>query len=93
MNILKPQKILFNNLRKIENLIEEINICKEIDNVSVENYKEYNANFSMASIENILFTNSSLRNSTFQENKFMHIIVEFVQNMKNIVVDFVQYTT
>ena len=31
MDILKPQKVLFENTRKIENLLDEINIDDEIE--------------------------------------------------------------
>ena len=40
MNIVRPQKILFNNLRKIENLVDEINAKEELDNICIENYIE-----------------------------------------------------
>ncbi len=38
MNILKPQKILFEKLRNIENLLEEIKDIQEIENISLEDY-------------------------------------------------------
>ena len=37
MSILRPQKILFNNLKKIENFVDEIRDNEELDNVYIEN--------------------------------------------------------
>ena len=42
MNILKPQKILFNNLTKIDDFVEEIEKDDEIENISIEDYKKEN---------------------------------------------------
>ena len=38
MNILKPQKMLFDNLRNIEDLQNELVENDEIDNVEVKDY-------------------------------------------------------
>ena len=40
MSILRPQKILFSNLRKIDNLLDELSKSKELDNISIENYRD-----------------------------------------------------
>ena len=42
MSILKPQKMLFGNFKKIDNLLEEFNEDDEIENVIIENCKKEN---------------------------------------------------
>ena len=38
MNILKPRKILVDNLINIENLLDEIKETEELENINIENY-------------------------------------------------------
>ena len=42
MNILKPRKILADNLINIENLLDEIKETEKLENINLENYKESN---------------------------------------------------
>ena len=51
MNILKPQKILFEKLKNIQNLMEEIRYTEEIENIKLENYREENIEINDISIE------------------------------------------
>ena len=39
MNILKPRKILVDNLITIENLLDEIKGTEKLENINLENYK------------------------------------------------------
>ena len=51
MNILKPRKILVDNLINIENLLDEITETKELENINLENYKESNIKINDITIE------------------------------------------
>ena len=42
MNILKPQKILFGNLKKINDLLEEVKEKEELENIELNEYKAEN---------------------------------------------------
>ena len=46
MSILRPQKILFKELRKVENILEEIKVNEELENIILENYKTENIEFN-----------------------------------------------
>lgn len=73
MNILRPQKILFNNLKRIENLNEEINIYKEIKNIYIENYREDNVDFTDVRIEKAIMNNVEIINGKLENNTFIDI--------------------
>ena len=67
MSIVKPQKILFNESKKIENIIEEIETNDEIVNVILENRKEENIEFTDVSIEKSIFSNTEITNSNLEK--------------------------
>ena len=62
MNILKPQKILFKNLKNIENLINEFENTGELTNIITENYKKENIEFTDIKIEKSILNNIRLSN-------------------------------
>ena len=42
MKILKPQKISYDKLKKVENLLKELEENEKINNINLENYKQKN---------------------------------------------------
>ena len=75
MSILRPQKILFSNLRKIDNLLDELSKSRELDNIAIANYKDENIEFTdlkvdKAIINNVEITNGNLSNNTFIDIEF-----------------------
>ena len=57
MSILKPQKILFKELRKVDNLLEEHEERDEIENITIDNYKK----------EKIEITNFTIRKAVINK--------------------------
>ena len=53
MNILKPRKILADNLINIENLLDEIKETEKLENINLENYKESNIKINDITFEKI----------------------------------------
>lgn len=75
MNILKPQKVFFNNLEKVENLLDEIEKSndsiknKTIIDTDFEDIKIYDTEF-----ETIEFSNTNILNSKIEKNTFTDVI-------------------
>ena len=73
MNILKPQKILFEKLKNIQNLMEEIRYTEEIENIKLENYREENIEINDISIEKSMINNTNIINSNLEKNTFVDV--------------------
>ena len=73
MSILKPQKILLENLNKIENLIEEIQKDDEIENIIIEDYKQEKIELTDITIKRAIINNTEIINSNLEKNTFIDI--------------------
>jgi len=73
MNILKPQKKLINNLRKIEELLDELEIYDEIKNILIENYKKENITIRDITIKEAIINNTEIMSSTLEKNTFIDV--------------------
>lgn len=62
MNILKPQKILFGNLNKIGDLLEEVKENDEIENIELNEYKVENIEFNDITIEKSIINYTDILN-------------------------------
>lgn len=67
MNILKPQRILFDKLTRIENLLDEMKENEKIDNIYLEDYKEENIEFNDITIEKSIIDNTDIINSNLEK--------------------------
>ena len=65
MNILKPQKMLFDNLRTIENLQSELMENDELENVKIKDYSTSNLEVFDVTSNKAIFNNVSIINSRF----------------------------
>ena len=70
MKILKPQKILFEKLEKIENLLEEVGKRDSINNINLENYKEEHIEINDITIEKSIIKNTDIINSNCAPSKW-----------------------
>ena len=57
MNILKPQKMLFDNLRTIENLQSELMENDELENVKIKDYSNSNLEVFDVTCNKAIFNN------------------------------------
>ena len=73
MNILKPQKMLFSNLRKINDLVEEIKNDEKLENINIENYKKENIELTDITIEKAIINNVEFISSNLERNTFIDI--------------------
>ena len=73
MNILKPQKMLFDNLRNIEDLQNELVENDEIDNVEVKDYLTNNLEAFDITFDKAILNNVSIINSKFEKTSFTDI--------------------
>lgn len=73
MNILKPQKILFEDTRKIEDLLDEINNDNEIENISIESYNKERIEIIDVTIRRSIINNISLICGNLEKNTFIDI--------------------
>lgn len=73
MSILKPQKMLFNNLRQIYNLLDEVKEIDELDNITIENYRETNIEFASITIKRAIINNTEILSSNLEKNTFIDI--------------------
>ncbi len=73
MQILKPQKIFFDKLSKIESLINEINVNDKINNIILEEYKEESIEINDITIEKSVISNTNIINSNLSKNTFVDI--------------------
>ena len=73
MNILKPQKIFINKIRKIENFIEEIKINDCLESVYIEDYMNENIELSNIKIGKAILNNVEVINGNLQDNTFIDI--------------------
>ena len=80
MNILKPQKIVYEELKIIENFQEEIKEKDEFENIIIQNYKEQNINiYPVYNYQNLL----NIEFSGIFEIKMIHIInIIYILNKK-----------
>lgn len=67
------RKTLTNNLRKIENLIDEIYKNNEIDNVFIENYSDENTEFRDIRIQKAIVSNTEIIRGRLENNSFIDI--------------------
>ena len=63
MNILKPQKMLFDNLRTIENLQSELMENDELENVKIKDYSTSNLEVFDVTCNKAIFNNCLLYTS------------------------------
>lgn len=73
MNILKPQKMLFDNLRTIENLQSELIENDELENVKVKDYSNSNLEVFDFTCNKAIFNNVSIINSRFEKTSFTDV--------------------
>ena len=73
MNILKPQKIVYEELKIIENFQEEIKEKDEFENIIIQNYKEKNIRLNDITIKKSIINNVELTNSKLEKNTFIDI--------------------
>ena len=66
MNILKPQKMLFDNLRTIENLQSELIENDELENVKVKDYSNSNLEVLDVTCNKAIFNNVSIMPAIFK---------------------------
>ena len=66
MDIIKPQKKSFGDLRKIDNLQEEIIENEEIENVAIENYNQ-SSNFNDITIKKAIIKNTEIINCNLEK--------------------------
>lgn len=69
MNILKPQKILFDKMIKIEDLLGSIKE-NEINNIILDNYKKENIKTNDITIERAILNNFSNREHLILTSQF-----------------------
>lgn len=73
MKILRPQKILFNNLKKINNLLDEIKNSHELNNIIIEDYKERDIEITDIEVEKAILNNTEIINGNLQNNTFIDV--------------------
>ena len=73
MNILKPQKILFGNLKKINDLLEEVKEKDELENIELNEYKAENIECNDITIEKSIINNTNILSSNLEKNSFTDI--------------------
>ncbi len=73
MNILKPQKILFGNLKKINDLLEEVKEKEELENIELNEYKAENIECNDITIEKSIINNTNILSSNLEKNSFTDI--------------------
>ena len=73
MNILKPQKMLFDNLRTIENLQSELMENDELENVKIKDYSTSNLEVFDVTCNKAIFNNVSIINSRFEKTSFTDV--------------------
>ena len=73
MNILKPQKMLFDNLRTIENLQSELIENDELENVKIKDYSTSNLEVFDATCNKAIFNNVSIINSRLEKTSFTDV--------------------
>ena len=73
MNILKPQKMLFDNLRTIENLQSELMENDELENVKIKDYSTSNLEVFDVTSNKAIFNNVSIINSRFEKTSFTDV--------------------
>ena len=73
MNILKPQKKIFEKLNYIENILEETKNNDEFQNIEVNNYKKENIEFFDITIEKSKFNNTDIIDSSLEKNTFIDV--------------------
>ena len=66
MNILKPQKMLFDNLRTIENLQSELMENDELENVKIKDYSTSNLEVFDVTCNKSVVNNTSIINGRFK---------------------------
>ena len=80
MKILKPQKILFEKLEKIENLLEEVGKRDSINNINLENYKEEHIEINDITIEKSIIKNTDIINSNLVDGVILLRVSEDDKN-------------
>ena len=73
MNILKPQKMLFDNLRTIEDLQKELIENDELENVKVKDYSNSNLEVFDFTCNKEIFNNVSIINSRLEKTSFTDV--------------------
>ena len=75
MNILKPQKMLLNNLRKINNLLEEFNEndIDTLENIIIKDYRYNNIILNDITIKRAIINNINFINCNLDKNSFIDI--------------------
>ena len=73
MSIVKPKKLVLNNLRKIENFNESNDIENEFENVSIDCYKDSNLDLIEMCVEKAIFNNIDITNSNLEKNSFIDV--------------------
>ena len=73
MNILKPQKMLFDNLRTIENLQSELMENDELENVKIKDYSTSNLEVFDFTCNKAIFNNVSIINSRLEKTSFTDV--------------------
>ena len=73
MNILKPQKILFDKLENVIDILVEFQKKDEIENVNFEEYKNENIELTDITIRKAIFTNIEITDSNLEKNTFIDI--------------------
>lgn len=73
MNILKPQKILLENLIKIEDLFLEIDKEDTIRGNIIEDTKKENIELYDKEFENVIFNNVEITDSKLEKNTFKNV--------------------
>ena len=73
MNILKPQRQLFESLTQIDNLLEKIEKEDELENITIENYKKEKIEFTDITIKKAIINNTDFINSNLEKNTFIDI--------------------
>ena len=73
MNILKPQKILFDKLKSIEDILEELQNKDEVENINFKDYKNESIELTDITIRKAIFANVEIINSNLEKNTFIDI--------------------
>ena len=77
MNILKPQKVLFDKLRIVENFETELKSDIELENISVENCflenpRVYEVSIEKAVLKNVSIVGGNLEKSSVTDVEFVN---------------------
>ena len=73
MNIIKPQKLLLDNLTKIEDFIEETKHTDLLENKFIGNVNNEGIELYDIKFENVIFSNVNIISSKLEKNTFINV--------------------